>query len=45
MQENMCPCPNSGKGLTVRLLENIKDQGEYDKFVLYLFEKNIIVEG
>merc|ERR1712023_295754 len=44
-QENMCPCPNSGKGLTVLLLENIKDSGEYDKFVLSLFEKNLVVEG
>jgi hypothetical protein len=44
-QENMCPCPNSGKGLTVLLLENIKDSGEYDKFVLSLFEKNMVVEG
>merc|ERR1712147_458567 len=23
-QENMCPCPNSGKGLTVLYLDNIK---------------------
>merc|ERR1712224_959279 len=44
-QENMCPCPNSGKGLTVLLLENLKDSGEYDKFVLSLFEKNMVVEG
>ena len=44
-QENMCPCPNSGKGLTILLLENIKDSGEYDKFVLSLFEKNMVVEG
>jgi hypothetical protein len=44
-QENMCPCPNSGKGLTVLLLENLKDSGEYDKFVLALFEKNMVVEG
>jgi hypothetical protein len=44
-QENMCPCPNSGKGLTVLLLENIKDSGEYDKFILSLFEKNMVVEG
>jgi hypothetical protein len=43
--ENMCPCPNSGKGLTVLLLENLKDSGEYDKFVLTLFEKNMVVEG
>lgn len=41
----MCPCPNSGKGLTVLMLENIKDSGEYDKFVLALFEKNMVVEG
>jgi hypothetical protein len=44
-QENMCPCPNSGKGLTVLMLENIKDSGEYDKYVLSLFEKNMVVEG
>jgi hypothetical protein len=44
-QENMCPCPNSGKGMTVLLLENIKDSGEYDKFVLALFEKNMVSEG
>lgn len=44
-QENMCPCPNSGKGLTVLMLENLKDSGEYDKFLLSLFEKNLAVEG
>jgi len=44
-QENMCPCPNSGKGLTVLYLENIKDSAEFDKFVLFLFEKNMAVEG
>jgi len=44
-QENMCPCPNSGKGMTVLILENIKDSGEYDKFVLALFEKNMVSEG
>lgn len=27
------------------MLDNIKDQGEYDKFVLALFEKNMVVEG
>jgi len=41
----MCPCPASGKGLTVLILENLKDSGEYDKFVLSLFEKNMVVEG
>jgi len=41
----MCPCPNSGKGLTTLILENIKDSGEYDKFVLSLFEKNMAVEN
>lgn len=41
----MCPCPNSGKGLTILYLENIKDSAEYDKFVLSLFEKNMAVEG
>jgi len=41
----MCPCPNSGKGLTVLYLENIKDSGEYDKFVLALFERNMVIEG
>jgi len=44
-QENMCPCPNSGKGLTSLFLENIKDSGEYDKFVLALLEKNLVIEG
>jgi chromosome segregation ATPase len=44
-QENMCPCPNSGKGLTVLLLENVKDAQEYEKFFLGCFEKNLIVEG
>jgi len=41
----MCPCPNSGKGLTILYLDNIKDSGEYDKFVLFLFEKNLAMEG
>lgn len=41
----MCPCPNSGKGLTILYLENIKDSAEYDKFLLALFEKNMAVEG
>jgi len=44
-QENMCPCPNSGKGLTMLYLDNVKDAGEYDKYVLNLFEKNLAVEG
>jgi chromosome segregation ATPase len=43
--ENMCPCPNSGKGLTVLYLNHISDPGEYDKFVLSLFEHNLAVEG
>jgi len=41
----MCPCPNSGKGLTILYLENIKDASNYDKFILTLFEKNLAVEG
>ena len=41
----MCPCPSSGKGLTQLYLENIKDVGEFDKFVLGLFEKNMALEG
>lgn len=41
----MCPCPNSGNGLTVLYLENIKDSSEYDKYVLGLFEANLVVEG
>jgi len=44
-QENMCPCPASGKGLTQLYLENIKDATEFDKFVLGLFEKNLAMEG
>jgi hypothetical protein len=44
-QENMCPCPQSGKGLTTLYLENIKDQGEFDKFIMAMFEKSLIVEG
>merc|ERR1712032_566630 len=44
-QENMCPCPSSGKGLTQLYLENIKDIAEFDKFVLGLFEKNMALEG
>jgi len=43
-QENMCPCPNSGRGLTMLFLENIKDFSEYDKFVNTLFEKNLAVD-
>jgi hypothetical protein len=41
----MCPCPSSGKGLTILYLENIKDSAEFDKFVLALFEKNLATEG
>jgi len=41
----MCPCPGAGKGLTLLFLENIKDAGEFDKFVQHLFEKNLAVEG
>jgi len=44
-QENMCPCPASGKGLTQLYLENIKDAAEFDKYVLGLFEKNLAMEG
>jgi len=44
-QENMCPCPNSGKGMTVLMLDGLKDSGEYDKFVLTLFERNMVMEG
>merc|ERR1719331_1207267 len=43
--ENMCPCPNSGKGLTVLYLNHISDPGEYDKFVLSIFEHNLAIEG
>jgi hypothetical protein len=44
-QENMCPCPNSGKGLTSLMLDGIKDKGEFEKFVLALHENNMIVES
>merc|ERR1711981_1383733 len=43
--ENMCPCPGTGKGLTQLILEGIEDPGDFDKFVLTLFEKNLAVEG
>jgi chromosome segregation ATPase len=44
-QENMCPCPNSGKGLTSLILEGIKDKDEFDKFVVAASEKNLITES
>jgi hypothetical protein len=44
-QENMCPCPSSGKGMTQLYLEGLKDVSEFDKFVLFLFEKNMALEG
>lgn len=43
--ENMCPCPGGGKGLTQLILDGIEDPGDYDKFVLHLFEKNLALEG
>lgn len=43
--ENMCPCPGTGKGLTQLILDGIEDPGDFDKFVLSLFEKNLAVEG
>lgn len=44
-QENMCPCPNSGKGLTSLILENIKEMDALYQWQLSLFEKNMIQEG
>lgn len=44
-QENMCPCPNSGKGLTVLVLENIKEMDSLYQWQLSLFEKNMVQEG
>lgn len=44
-QENMCPCPASGKGLTILYLENLRDAGEFDKYVLGLFENNLLVDA
>lgn len=41
----MCPCPGTGKGLTQLILDGIEDPGDFDKFVLTLFEKNLAVEG
>ena len=43
--ENMCPCPGVGKGLTQLILEGIEDPGDFDKYVLGLFEKNMAIEG
>merc|ERR1711981_1384600 len=43
--ENMCPCPGGGKGMTQLILDGIEDPGDYDKFVLHLFEKNLALEG
>lgn len=41
----MCPCPGTGKGMTQLILDGIQDAGDYDKYVLGLFEKNLAVEG
>jgi hypothetical protein len=41
----MCPCPGVGKGLTQLILEGIEDPGDFDKYVLGLFEKNLAIEG
>lgn len=41
----MCPCPGAGKGLTQLFLEGIEDPQDYDKYVLSLFEKNLVIEG
>lgn len=41
----MCPCPGVGKGLTQLILDGIEDPGDFDKFVLGLFEKNLAIEG
>merc|ERR1711981_1206474 len=43
--ENMCPCPGGGKGMTQLILDGIEDPGDYEKFVLHLFEKNYVIEG
>jgi len=43
--ENMCPCPGKGKGLTQLILDGVEDPGDFDKFVLGLFEKNLAIEG
>lgn len=43
--ENMCPCPGSGKGTTQLILDGVEDPGDFDKFVLALFEKNLALEG
>lgn len=43
--ENMCPCPGTGKGLTQLILDGIEDPGDFDKYVLALFEKNLAIEG
>jgi len=43
--ENMCPCPGGGKGLTQLILDGIEDPGDFDKYVLHLFEKNLAIEG
>jgi hypothetical protein len=43
--ENMCPCPGSGKGTTQLILDGVEDPGDFDKFVLALFEKNMALEG
>lgn len=43
--ENMCPCPGQGKGMTQLILDGVEDAGDYDKFVLGLFEKNQAVEA
>jgi hypothetical protein len=43
--DSMCPCPGSGKGLTQVILDGIEDPGDFDKYVLGLFEKNLAVEG
>jgi len=41
----MCPCPGSGKGTTQLILDGVEDPGDFDKFVLALFEKNMALEG
>jgi hypothetical protein len=43
--DNMCPCPGTGKGLTQLILDGIEDPGDFDKYVLGLFEKNLAMEG
>lgn len=42
---NMCPCPQGGRGRSQIVINDIEDPEEYNDSVLYLFEKSLVIES